>query len=134
MKVAPMEEEMIDLRRKIHIVSLKCDIHSLKMIAMMRFLLNFEKTKNQKFTVNYSQMNAEAFLKTRNEHANLVELVIEKMNETVSEELKEKIASIRRKGAYYSVRGERSFVRYTKNLSELNNALRCILATFQTTN
>ncbi|CAL2049371.1 unnamed protein product [Caenorhabditis brenneri] len=79
-------------------------------------------------------MNAEIFLKTRNEHAILVGQVLEKITDNASAEMKEKIASIRRKGAYYSARGEQNFVRYNKNIVELNNALRQILVTLQTEN
>ncbi|CAP35189.1 Protein CBG17565 [Caenorhabditis briggsae] len=92
MKVAPVMDEVFDLRRKIHI------------------------------------MNAENFIRAKNEHSLLIAQVDGMKIDTFADELKEKVEAIRRKGAYYSVRGGMNFVRYTKSLSELNTILRRILS------
>ncbi|KAF1747197.1 hypothetical protein GCK72_023658 [Caenorhabditis remanei] len=73
-------------------------------------------------------MNAENFLKTKNEYFNLIARVDEMDADKILHETKEKIESIRRRGAYYSIRGGNNFVRYTHNLVKLNNGLRRIIA------
>ncbi|CAA94218.1 DHC_N1 domain-containing protein [Caenorhabditis elegans] len=98
MKVAPLLEEVMDLRRKIHII------------------------------------NAEQFLKTRNEHTTLILQVEAMITEFSLHVFKEHFEAIRRKGAYCSVRGERNFVRYSKTLTELNSSLRHMIASFHGNN